>query len=553
LNFYLIYNLGKERTILFSLLAGGGVLSVIRIVLFAGGFNFPIVYPSLNISILKSWSPTGSLVANAAFLLALIPLGFGVIYSELKEKRTSSSVVAFIINVLNMVGLGISVYLLGTEAKPILLPQSTAWMIAVESLKNGRLALFGLAPGQFVNAFTSFKPLLFNSSEYWNLRFSSSSNWYFQLLNEVGIVGLGLYTFLVWKIFKDSVKILRSPKASALSLTLGLSLIITIVSQFFLPLNFFLLAIFFVLLSLFALSTESEQAEKIIDFAPLGKLALLGLFFPAIIWGALFYFSGRVALANNYFLGSLKAANENDGVTTYNMQIKAIQTDPSVADYRIAYSQTNFALANSLATKEDLNDQDRNTISQLIQQSIREAKSAVTIDPRNASAWENLANLYRNLINFAEGADQWTLAAYEQAIALDPNNPRLRVDLGGLYFSQKNFQQAANLFAQAANLKSDYANAHYNLANTLKEAGDYSGAKKEYEVTLSLVQIDSDDYQRVSQELEEVKKLIPSPTPTPTDSPALKPETLVTPVPPAEGINPPLKLPDEGPEITPEE
>lgn len=552
LTFYLIFNLGKEKTVIYSLLASGAALSIIRIVLFLGSFEFPLVYPSLNISILKGWSPTGSLLAHAAFLLALIPVGFGAIYSELKEKRMPVAVAAFIVNALNMIALGMSIYLLGTASKPILLPQNTAWVIAVESLKNIRLALFGLAPGQFANAFTSFKPLNFNGSEYWNLRFASSSNWYFQLLNEVGIVGLVLYLFLVWKVFKNSVKALRSPKASLASLALGLSLVITMVSQLFLPLNFFLFAIFFILLAAFAISTEGEQEEKVVDFAPLGKLALLGLVFPAIVWGGLFFFSGKLAMANSYFLESLKAANENDGVKTYNMQIKAIQTDPTGVDYRIAYSQTNFALANSLATKEDLNDQDRNTISQLIQQAVREAKAAVSVDPRNAASWENLANLYKNLINFAEGADQWTLAAYEQAIALDPTNPRLRVDLGGLYYSQKNFQQAANLFAQAANLKPDYANAHYNLANTLREAGDYQGAKGEYEVVLSLVQIDSNDYQKVSQELDEVKKLIPSPTPVP-DKTALQPETLLTPAPPAEGINPPLELPNEGPEITPGE
>jgi tetratricopeptide (TPR) repeat protein len=553
ITFYLIFNLGKEKAILYSLLASGAALSIIRIALFLGSFSYPIVLPSLNVNITKAWSPTGSLLAHAAFLLTLIPLGFGAIYNGLREKRMTTAVLAFIINVLNMVGLGMSFYLLGTEAKPVLLPQGVAWVIAVESLKNSRLALFGLAPGQFINAFTSFKPLGFNGSEYWNLRFGSSSNWYFQLLNEVGIIGLVLYAFLVWKIFKNSVKVLRHPKASSTSLALGLSLIIMVVVQFFLPLNFFLLAIFFVMLALFSLSTEGEQEEKVVDFAPLGKLALLGLIFPAIIWGGLFFFSGKIAMASNYFLESLKAANVNDGVRTYDLQIKAIDTDPTVVDYRIAYSQTNFALANSLATKEELSDQDRNTISQLIQQSIREAKAAVAVDPRNVSSWENLANLYRSLINFAEGAEEWTVAAYQQAIALDPANPRLRVDLGGLYYSQKNFQQAANLFAQAANLKPDYANAHYNLANTLREAGDYQGAKREYEVTLSLVQIDSNDYQKVSQELEEVKKLIPSPTPTPAENKPVQPETLITPAPPAEGINPPLELPNEGPEVTPGE
>lgn len=548
--YFLLDNLTKRKVILWALLGSSLVLALIRIILFLGNFNFPVSVSALNLTLTRAWSPTGSLIAQAIFAFAMVPVGFSLIYEYVKQQKLSLAAGVFLINTIGLAGLGLCFYLLTTTAKPVLLPQGTAWAIALEGLKNGRFAVFGLGPGQFVNAFTSFKSLSFNASDYWNLRFGSSSNWLFQLLSEVGIVGLLAYLLLAWKVLKDGIRVFRAPRLSYSGLAVYLSLTILLVAQLFVPLNFFMLALTFVLLGI---SRDEEQVS--LDLSPLGNLALLALIPPVALWAVLLFFGGKWALASSYFLSSLKAASANDGVKTYNMQIKAIQTDGSVPGYRIAYSQTNLALANSLAAKQDLTDQDRNTITQLVQQAIREAKAAVAVDPRNAAAWENLASLYRNLINFAEGADQWAIASYQQAINLDPLNPRLRVDLGGMYYSQQNWMQAANLFAQAVNLKNDWANAHYNLANALKEAGDLENAKREYEITQTLVAADSNDYQKVTQELDEVKKRLPSPTPTPTTKkaavPTPTPETLQTPPPPAEGINPPIELPDGGPEVTP--
>jgi len=551
--YFLLDNLVKRKTIMWALLASGLVLAVMRLGLFLDNFASPLNFPSLNLSLTRAWSPTGSLMAQAVFALAILPLGFGLMYEYLKQRKLFWAGAVFIINTLNLAGLGLSFYLLTTSAKPVLLPQGTAWAIALEGLKNGRFAALGLGPGQFINAFTAFKSLSFNTSEWWNLRFASSSNWLFQLLTEVGLVGLLSYLFLVWRIFKDGIKVFRQPRLSYGGLAVYLSLIILLVAQLFIPLNFFLLALMFVLLGI----TRDEEVRTL-DFAPMGKIAWLAVLPLVAFWAVLLFFGGKWALGSYYFLSSLKAAAANDGIKTYNLQIKAIQTDGSVPSYRMAYSQTNLALANSLAAKKDLTDQDRNTITQLVQQAIREAKAAVAVDPRSVAAWENLASLYRNLVNFAEGADQWAIASYQQAINLDPLNPRLRLDLGGLYYSQQNWTQAANLFAQAVNLKNDWANAHYNLANALREAGDLANAKNEYEVTQTLVTAGSTDYQKVTTELEEVKKRLPSPTPTPASvskkaapTPTPAPETLQTPPTPAEGINPPIELPNGGPEVTP--
>ena len=80
--------------------------------------------------------------------------------------------------------------------------------------------------------------------------------------------------------------------------------------------------------------------------------------------------------------------------------------------------------------KPELSEADRQTISQAIQAAIEEAKATVTLNPQKAVNWENLASIYRNIINVAQGADSWTVSAYQRAIILGPQNPTYRVSLG---------------------------------------------------------------------------------------------------------------------------
>jgi len=532
--YLLVCNFGKRKNIAYSLLIAGGLLSLIQLTLFYLPLSYPLNIPSLNLSLTKNWTPAGNLLSQAAFLFALIPLGISLLCAEAKQKNLKA-IPALLLNLLVLGGLGISLYLLNTSAKAVLLPRATAWTIAVEGLKNYRFALFGLGPGQFINAFTAFKGAGFNSSLFWNSRFAFSSNFYFQLLSEIGLIGLASFLLLFYITVKNGIKVFRQPRISPLGIGVYLSLIFLLILQFFIPINTLL---FFLLFILLGASTEEEL--KAIDISVIGKLAFLLLIFPTAFWGILLYFGLKISQGNYYFIKALKSINNKDGVSAYNLLIKAIDKNPHLAKYRIVYSQVNFALANNLAGKKDVSEEDRQKISTLIQQSVREAKSAVALDPRNAENWENLAQLYQNLVNFAEGAENWTITTYLQAINQDPLNPQLRLKLGGFYYSQQNWKEAINLFTQAAFLKPDWANAHYNLANALKESGDFAEAKKEYEITLGLVKVDSSDYINVTKELEDVKKMIPSPTPSANTS---NMETLSLPSPaPKPKISPSINL-----------
>jgi tetratricopeptide (TPR) repeat protein len=214
----------------------------------------------------------------------------------------------------------------------------------------------------------------------------------------------------------------------------------------------------------------------------------------------------RYLSAENTYYRALTALARNEGAAAYDLLRSAIQTNPMIDRYHGTYTQVNLALANAIAGKEDINDEDRQTIAQLIQQAIREGKATVSLNPTRAGNWELLASTYRAVIPLAQGADQFAVQTYNQAIALDPLNTNYRIALGGILYAAQQFDAAIDVFKLAVLTKPDHANAHYNLAMAYKEAGDTELAIQQLTTVLSLVPRDSEDYEVARQQLEELQQ-----------------------------------------------
>lgn len=211
------------------------------------------------------------------------------------------------------------------------------------------------------------------------------------------------------------------------------------------------------------------------------------------------------------------AAAPTDGVTTYNLLQDAVRQNPYHLGYRLTYSQVNLALANTFSAQEraaaeaeaspsaQISQQTQATVQQLVDQAVREAKIAVNLSPNDAGSWQNLASFYRALLGIANGADQWAVGTYQQAIALSPTDPRFRLDLGGVLFSLGENDRALEQFSLATQLKPDWANAYYNLAQALKAKGDQGQALEALNETLRLLPADVPDREFVEKEIAELK------------------------------------------------
>ena len=530
---------------LHSYIFSAGLLGLIAIYQFLGlGEAFTSTLWMKN----RLFTPAGGPLILASYLAVGLILAIILFLRKFNREEWLPSLWYFIPSIFIALGLGFTVYqiLPGKETSLVFLPYRDSWAVAIESFKQN--PLFGVGPGNYLSAFNRFRPITYNAYEFWNFRLGEASNFPLQILTVGGLVTLAAYLFLLLKVALPWVKRYRAEKKNDLQLALLVGLLALFVVQLLLPINLLILASTFFFLAFLNLDLTQERQfplrAKTLNLILLGIVAGLTL--------ASFYLWGRVYAADFYFRKSLNALEQNQGIQVYNHQIQAIAFNPYLPLYRRAYAQTNFALANSIASKGELSDQDRTNITQLIQQAIREAKAATALNQIDAANWENLSQIYRNLINFAQGADQWAIAAYQQAIFTDPLNPRIRVNFGGLLYALGNFEAAARQFQNAVDLKPDYANGYYNLSAAYRERKMYQEAYQAMQIVVNLIPADSPDYQTANDELSELAKKLPAEA-TAAAQPAAeeKEEVLVPPEPlPSPAIKPPIELPEEsGPEV----
>ena len=549
--------------LIYGLILSTGVLSIVTI-LFSSGL-LPQIIP-FNFMKTPLWSPTGNSLATVIFLATLLPLHIVLI---LKDKSNSTKTLLLSLSLLgSIIAGGLLTYRLfgqGIASRPAFLPQSVSWAIALESLKSS--PLLGTGPATYLVNFSRFRPISFNLSPLWNVRFTSASNYYLQIMSTLGILGLLAYVFVIIKslnLFVQAVKSTSESPFRILALGSGLSLIAAFTLQLFTPVSlvslFLIFTLILILVQSFKQMGSSMVHEANIDIVAASDSGIHSPILPIVSFGLaltlvvpIVYLGIRGYIAEIYFQNALRSAAANQGKGTYDNLIAAMRTNPYRDSYRVAYSQTNLLLANTAAAKQELTPEDRNTITQLIQQSIREAKNAVSLNPVKVTNVENLANVYRNLVNFAQGADVWTVASYRQAILLDPVNPNLRISLGGVLYATKNYDEAIRFFQQAVDLKPDQANAYYNLAAAYREKGDNRNAFTAMQAVVNLIDKGSADFTKASAELEELRKKLgetsaqpQTPVPAPAQTELVAPKAL-----PSPKITPPIELPSElGPETS---
>jgi len=452
------------------------------------------------------------------------------------------------------------------------LPFITSWKIAVSAFRDS--PFWGSGPATFLFDFTNYKPIEFNNSKNWNLRFDSAFNEYLQVLATLG--GVGLIALLsLTALFISAAYPFKTPLAiSGLLFFVLLALHAATLSLWVFGL--------FILAAHFYLNSKEETEEHFSQADLKGRLlrmrgeetvrveALPSVLLTVSLGLILFslFFAGKFSLADYHHRIALNALSQNQGIVAYNELVAAEKLNPNNDVYRTDLAQTNFALANAIALAKgptaaspagSLTDTDKQNIQVLLQQSITEGRTATTLNPKSALNWEILGLLYRQIAGVAQNALVFALDAYGRAIAQDPLNPNLRLSVGGVYYVVKNYDLAVRFFTDAVNLKPDFVNGYYNLSVALKGKGDLVNAQAAAEKVLTLVEKDSQDYKVAETYLTDLKSKAESAVKPPASETtgALQKEELPKVVdvghPPAKIATPSaVKKPNATPEPTPQ-
>lgn len=425
------------------------------------------------------------------------------------------------ITLLNVFPATKSIILSKNYPAEIALPVKESWVIAASAIQDNPLLATG--PSTFYLNFSRYRPLSVNLTNMWNIRFDKPYNEIFNTIATLGVLGLAAMLLLAVRLVRYALVNFKTKDEEGIASALAIGLLLVIASYFFTYatiLNTFMMFFFLALLAANQTlhSTERHSSELItLSFnsftaatTTIGETSAIRHEYANVvaitpfILVALFgtYLFAKTYVAEYYMRQAIVAALNNKAAQAYDFQGKAINMNPQRDVYHTSYAQTNLVLANALAANKNLTDQDKKTIQTLVAQSINSTRVATeVVNPLNVANWEARALIYRSLINAADNASDWAIGAYNTAIQLDPTNPALRVDLGGIYYAKGDFLSAANLFRQATALKSDYANAHYNFAQSLLNLKDFNNAKSELELTRSLVPQGSNDYTTVDQQI----------------------------------------------------
>jgi hypothetical protein len=526
-----LFDTVARRRLLWLLYGCAAILSLIAVYGFFGMGK--IMFPSVPYLSTPLWTPIGSSVALLVFGILLIPLLLSRIAGAWKTKAESHVGLLVLLTGIILGGIGITFFQTASRFGTDFLPLADGWMIMLEILKSPKQAIAGAGAENFLAAFSAGRPMYANLSPLWNVRFTTNATTFFHLVTIYGLLG-GAACLL----FAKSL-IVSSGSTFRISLLLGL------ISFFIAPPNISILVVLAIILILSA----DPKNVKVIKIPRLQTWQRIGITCVISVACA----ACAILLMQSYgaeltFYQSMLRARENNGTAAYNLQITAIQKNPHIAHFHIVFSQTNLALASSLAstianagqvseTVKDEQTKDRDLIAQFIEQAIREAKIAVSLNPYDVTAWENLARTYQQLIGVAQGAEDWTIATFNEATKRDPANPVLFLEMGSVYVRMKKYPDAITAFRRSAELKPNYANAYYNLSNAYSLHNDGVEALAAMEQAATLVDRQSDDYAIISKELDALQGNIPafdSATPTPTP------------------IIPPLALPTEtGPDKSP--
>ena len=408
----------------------------------------------------------------------------------------------------------------------IALPFVESWAVSSGAMRD--FPILGTGPSTFYLDFPRYKSLSLNTTNLWNARFDKPYNELFNILGTLGLIGTAVAIFFalrtvkfVWasRLKQDETGINQALSAGIITiLTIFLFSYATVTASF----------VFFLFLSLLvaqaALDSKVELAGKVgINLTTIGSVDSLipsqmleknrNLFHYLIVVPfmglaiASGYFTFKNYMGEYYTRKAIISAQAGDG-KSYSYQAQAVNINPRVAEYHNSYAITSMAIAINMSQKTDLSDDEKKTQQDVVSEAIRNVRiTTEVLDPLNVVNWEIRGGIYRSLIGAAQDADKWAVDAYNTAINIDPTNAALRLTLGGVYFLKEDYLSAANQFGQAVRLNTSYANAYYNLGQSLGKLKRYDDAKRAYEAAQGLEQKHSGDYTVLMQEIEKLKSL----------------------------------------------
>jgi len=481
----------KEKTILrLGLGIGGGLagLLVMYQQLGLATMFFSIGSPFVD----PFFTPVGSTIGLLTFLCLSLPISISIAIGSVKHHKDILAAVSVVTALLTIIGIGITLFKYIPLASSQILPLPLGVHLMIQAWDTIAHILFGVGPERFFEIFTLHRTQPTNMSPIWNMGFHTNASLFFHITTTMGILGLvsfGTFCIFLWKEWSTHP-------------VLKIQAILFILLALFAPPTFILILL--IVLLLFSSDTNTDISIPIHGIVK--YVIILFTFSLSLIT---FYGLFRWHKSEQFLYQSIKSAETGNGTETFLLIEQALKANPTSPAYHSMMGQTALLLAEGVMKsapvdserKQNLTNDDKTLLTNLVGRSIQEGKLAITLSPTNVTYWVTIAGIYQGLIGMAKDADMWAIASYQKAITLDPTNPVLHLNLGGLYMSLNRTDDAGKEFITSVNLKPNYIDGFYNLANAFRQKGDWDNAVKALEQTKLLITKGSTDEGKIEQEI----------------------------------------------------
>src|SRR5258708_3067414 len=158
----------------------------------------------LSLALIFNFNTAGDYITGIIFIVIA---AFFAIFLMLKESKRSKKIILGALLFIMLIGVTVSLLTLFDSSKkvmPLLPPFGTSWSVSVDTIRES--PIFGIGPGNYLTAFNRFRPITYNQTNLWQVRFSTGRNWYLTVITETGLLGLAALVLLLVTLYKNQSK-----------------------------------------------------------------------------------------------------------------------------------------------------------------------------------------------------------------------------------------------------------------------------------------------------------------------------------------------------------
>src|SRR3989338_2422326 len=392
-----------------------------------------------------------------------------------------------------------------TEVRP---SWSATLDIAKKSLKDK--VIVGTGPNTFVYDWLKFKPAAVNNTIFWNARFNSGFGYLPSTAATTGVLGIVAIIFFLAIFLNYGRKAVfykkedtRRPagQAPAVVSFLGAAYLWTFVVLYSPGLLIFAMA--FIMTGVFLASlvnsgkigaaeislscplrqssSEARKTKSEMVFMIMGIILLIG----TISSGYLY--SRKFLALNNYSRALVLFEKSGDIEATGKKLTKAAGMDKQDEYYRALSELGIISLSKIVANKDLPADKALALFKDNLGITIAYAREAARLNPADPINWMQLGRVYESVVALkVEKADEAALDSYAEAFKASPLDPSPFIASARVFMQINKAGEAKKYLQSALNIKPDFADALFMLAQIEAQAGNLKEAILRMEQTAAV-------------------------------------------------------------------